>query len=67
MLEEKSLDLTTYIIIDKTCAALRPHKIQTAQIHERPFIADKGHVQSLAAGPLLRNVHWWGKCHEKGT
>ena len=40
----KPLDQTIYNIIDKTCAALRPHKL-----HGWPFRAAKEHVQPLAA------------------
>ena len=42
--DRKQLDLIIHIIINKTCAALRPH-----QLHERPFRLAKDHVQPLAA------------------
>ena len=44
MLAGNLLDLSIYIIIDKTCMDLRPKKM-----HERPFRAAKNHVQPLAA------------------
>ena len=40
----KQLDLIIHIIINMTCAALRPH-----QLHEQPFRLAKDHVQPLAA------------------
>ena len=40
----KPIDLIIYIIINKTCAALRPY-----ELHARPFRAAKDHAQPLAA------------------
>ena len=40
----KPLILIIYIILDKTCAALRPY-----ELHGRSFRAAKDHVQPLAA------------------
>ena len=38
------LDLNIYTVINKTCAALMPHKL-----HERTFRSAKDHVQPPAA------------------